>query len=150
MSTEPENGALPREMRQFLMELQLQHAIRNLQGQIWSEYGELSRKDTELLRRAYLSGLADGLDEVQPAIWRELPMIEAAERGQRRTYLDAALQAVTAEYCAKDRALDRLVALLGKVLREHPGIPEYRSRMQDILYELDSGIAELRGRGVGG
>jgi hypothetical protein len=100
-----------------------------------------------LLRQAYLTGLADGLEESQPEDWKEIVVVKLFEPEKRRIMLDRTLQALLSEYQAADHALDRLIGLLGKVFQDFPHVKEYRSRMNEILYDLNRKISSLRKRG---
>jgi hypothetical protein len=146
MSAEREFMKLPRDLRQFLIELQLEETIRALQGRYWHEFGGLSSRDLDMLRQAYLTGLADGLEQSQPDEWRESVVVKPSEPEKRRMILDQTLHALLLEYQAVDHALDRLIGLLGKVLRDLPHVKEYRIRMNEILFELNNRISGLRQR----
>jgi hypothetical protein len=146
MTSEREFMSLPQDLQRFLMDLQLQEKIRDLQSRYWNEFGEASSRDLILLRQAYLEGLADGLEESQPEVLREMLVIKSSEPEKRQMIVDKTLQAVMSEYQAIDHALDRLIGLIGKVMQDFPEKREYRNRMNQILYDFNMKVSDLRGR----
>lgn len=146
MTSERDFMSLPQDLQRFLMDLQLQEKIRDLQSRYWNEFGEASSRDLILLRQAYLEGLADGLEESQPEVLREMLVIKSSEPEKRQMIVDKTLQAVMSEYQAIDHALDRLIGLIGKVMQDFPEKKEYRHRMNQILYDFNMKVSDLRGR----
>jgi hypothetical protein len=145
MASEQDFPNLPQDLRQFLLELQLQERIRDLQGRYWRECGEASSREMVHLREAYLTGLADGLEEAGAEDCSGLLDIKL-EPEKRKLIVDKTLQALLSEYQAVDRAMDRLIGLVGKAMQDFPEKAEYRKRLNEILYELNRKVSESRGR----
>jgi hypothetical protein len=145
MASERDFPNVPQDLQQFLLELQVQERIRDLQGRYWRECGGASRRELVLLREAYLTGLADGLEEAGAEDWSGLPDIKP-EPEKRKLIMDKTLQAVLSEYQAVDHAMDRLIGLVGKAMQDYPEKVEYRKRLNEILYELNRKVSESRGR----